>query len=43
MKNASEAYGITPVTFESIEKILGHPDVQGMQDIKNTLLKVMGK
>ena len=38
MKTACEKYGVTPVTFDQIDKISGHPTVQGMNDIKNGVL-----
>lgn len=43
LKIASEKYEITPVIFESIHKNGGHPSVQGMTDIKNTVLNVIKK
>lgn len=36
-----EKYGILPVGFESISKNGGHPDRQGMIDIKNAVLKAL--
>lgn len=41
MKIACERYGITTVTFDSIDKRCGHPTIQGMKDIKNEVLNVM--
>ena len=41
MKEACEKYGITPITFNAIDKIDGHPTKKGMHDIKNTVLKVL--
>ncbi len=43
MEKACEKYRITPVTFDVIDKRSGHPTVQGMKDIKNRVLAVMGK
>ena len=33
--------GITPVTFDYIDKNCGHPTVQGMKDIKNGVLRLL--
>lgn len=33
--------GITPVTFDYIDKNCGHPTVQGMADIKNGVLRLL--
>lgn len=41
LKEASEKYGIIPITFDSISKDDGHPNICGMQDIKNTVLKAL--
>ncbi len=41
-RSACDAYGITAVVFEKIHKQCGHPTVQGMLDMKNALLQVMG-
>lgn len=41
LKKACEAYGVTKVTFERIDKQCGHPSIQGMNDIKNTVLQVL--
>lgn len=41
MKTACEKYGVVPVSFEKIDKINGHPTVQGMIDIKNTVINAM--
>ena len=43
MKNACEKYHITPITFNSIDKKCGHPTIQGMKNIKDSVLKVMNK
>ena len=43
MKNACKEYGITPVAFDKIDKTSGHPTIQGMKDIKNSVLKVINK
>ncbi len=41
MKNACAKYHITPVVFDRIDKTCSHPSIQGMKDIKDTVLKVM--
>ena len=41
MENACEKYGATCVTFDYIDKVDGHPTIQGMNDIKNGVLKAM--
>lgn len=38
LKTASEKYGITPISFENIDKRNGHPTIKGMEDIKNQVL-----
>lgn len=43
LKETSERYGITPITFETIDKYCGHPTIKGMKDIKNTVLSVLNK
>ena len=43
MKNACEKYQITPITFNSIDKKCGHPTIQGMKNIKDSVLKVINK
>ena len=43
MKNACEKYHITPITFNSIDKKCGHPTIQGMKDIKESVLSVLNK
>ena len=41
MRRACSAYEITPVCFETIEKISGHPTVHGMRQICDAVLQVM--
>ena len=36
-----DKFGITPVTFDYIDKNCGHPTVQGMKDIKNQVLATL--
>ena len=43
MRNACQMYGVTAISFDSIDKRCGHPTIKGMQDIKNTVLKVLRK
>ena len=43
MKNACEKYHITPVTFNSIDKKCDHPTIQGMKDIKESVLSALNK
>ena len=43
MKNACEKFNIIPITFGEIDKKCGHPTIQGMKDIKNTVLNVLNK
>ena len=43
MKNACEKYHITPVTFNSIDKKCDHPTIQGMKDIKSSVLSALNK
>ena len=43
MENACEKYHITPITFNSIDKKCGHPTIQGMKDIKESVLSVLNK
>ena len=43
MKTACEFYGIDCIEFKDIEKDAGHPTVQGMQDIKNQIIKFTEK
>lgn len=42
-EKACEKYGVTKIVFDKIDKVNGHPTVQGMQDIKNTAYKVLNK
>ena len=39
MKKACEHYGIKYITFDSIDKVNGHPTAKGMTDIKEQVLK----
>lgn len=41
LKTACERYNITPITFDTIDKRDGHPTIQGMQDIKDGVLKIL--
>ena len=41
MENACEKYHITPITFNSIDKKCGHPTIQGMKDIKSSVLNAL--
>ncbi len=41
MKDACARYNITPVTFDKIDKRSGHPTIQGMKDIKNSVLSIL--
>ena len=41
LKKVCEQYDITPITFEKIDKVCGHPTIKGMQDIKDSVLKVI--
>lgn len=43
LKSACEKYNISPVTFDRIDKVSGHPTVQGMKDIKNSVLRALNK
>ena len=43
MKNACAKYNIVPITFDSIDKRHGHPTIQGMKDIKESVLSVLNK
>lgn len=42
-QKACDAFGATAITFDHIEKNVGHPTVQGMIDIKNQVLKAVGR
>lgn len=41
LKSSCDRYGITPITFNKIDKVNGHPTKQGMRDIANTVLDAM--
>lgn len=41
MKNACAKYGITPVTFDKIDKKCDHPTIQGMKDIRDGVLNAL--
>ena len=41
MMKSCEKYGITPITFEDVDKINGHPTIKGMQQIKEGVLKTI--
>ena len=41
MKSACEKYGIVSVTFQQIDKVSGHPTVQGMEDIATSVLSTL--
>ena len=43
MKDACAKYNITPITFDTIDKKCGHPTIQGMEDIKKSVLSVLNK
>ena len=43
MKDACAKYNITPITFDTIDKKCGHPTIQGMKDIKKSVLSVLNK
>ena len=43
MRKACQIYGITEISFDTIDKKCGHPTIKGMQDIKNTVLNVLRK
>lgn len=43
MRKACQMYGITAISFDTIDKKCGHPTIKGMQDIKNTVLRVLSK
>ena len=38
-KQIGEYFGVNVIQFENIDKMCGHPTVQGMKDIKNQILK----
>ena len=39
MRTACQIYGITEISFDTIDKNYGHPTIRGMQDIRDTVLK----
>ena len=41
LKTSSERYSITPITFDTIDKRDGHPTIEGMKNIKDTVLKIL--
>ena len=41
MKNACKKYGMTSVAFDKIDKMCGHPTIQGMKDIKDCVLNIL--
>lgn len=41
LNSACQKYHITPVMFDNIDKVSGHPTVQGMKDIKNGVLRAL--
>lgn len=41
IKSACEHFGITTISFDSIDKNSNHPTIKGMQDIKNGVLAVL--
>lgn len=43
MRKICQIYGITEVSFDTIDKNCGHPTIKGMQDIKNTVLRALHK
>ena len=43
MQTSCSRYGITPVNFDCIDKQCGHPTALGMRQIKDAVLKAMGK
>lgn len=43
IKGACEKHGMTPITFEKIEKVTGHPTVLGMISIKESVLSALNK
>ncbi len=38
-KQIGEHFGVNVIQFENIDKMCGHPTIQGMKDIKNQILK----
>ncbi|MBR6558248.1 MAG: hypothetical protein IKT70_04465 [Clostridia bacterium] len=43
LEKVSEKYGMTPVTFDTIDKTGDHPTIKGMKEIKDTVLKAMNR
>lgn len=43
LQEASRKNGITPITFDYIDKMNGHPTAQGMVEIKNAVLAALNK
>ncbi len=41
LKDAAQIYNITPIVFDKIDKQCGHPTIEGMNDIKNAVLKAL--
>lgn len=41
MRQACQMYGIKAISFAFIDKNCGHPTIQGMQGIKDTILSVL--
>ena len=41
LRQACAMYDVTSISFDKIDKKCGHPTIKGMQDIKNTVLKVL--
>ncbi len=41
IKTACEYYGVESIKFEKVEKMHGHPTVNGMRDIKDAVLKAL--
>lgn len=43
MKDACAKYDIVPITFNTIDKKCDHPTIQGMTDIKKSVLNILNK
>jgi len=43
MKTACRKYGIREIIFNNIDKRDGHPTIKGMKEIKEEVIKVLGK
>lgn len=41
MQESCERYGITAITFDTIDKVSGHPTIKGMKEIKDRVLEVV--